>query len=299
LNFWEKQMKYRCGFIFSAIFSLTLINLYAGSNPLSRPPQLRSAAAMVMDQGTGECLLSKRADMATPIASITKLMTAMVVLDARLDMEESIRIEEEDKDYLRHSSSHLPIGACMTRRQAILIALLASENRAAHALGRTYPGGVAALVRAMNEKAKSLNLKETRFAEPTGLSEMNVSSAQELSRLVDAASRYPLIRDFSTTPETRLQVGRKNIRFTNTNALVRSGKWDIGLSKTGYIEEGGRCLVMQTRLAQRPILIVLLNSRGKNTRIADANRIKEWIEPPPPKKVKAAGKKKPSKKGKR
>jgi D-alanyl-D-alanine endopeptidase (penicillin-binding protein 7) len=255
-----------------------------------------------MDQGTGECLLSKRADVAAPIASITKLMTAMVVLDARLDMEESITIEEEDKDLLRHSHSHLPVGACMSRRQTMLIALLASENRAAHALGRTYPGGVHAAVRAMNEKAQSLNLKETRFVDPTGLSEMNVSSAQDLSRLVDAASRYSLIREFSTTPETTLQTGRKKIRFTNTNALVRNKKWDIGLSKTGYIEESGRCLVMQTHLAQRPILIVLLNSRGKNTRIADANRIREWIEPAKPqkaKKAKVAKQKKQKKKSKK
>jgi serine-type D-Ala-D-Ala endopeptidase (penicillin-binding protein 7) len=278
------------------IYFSSLLSLYAGSIPEVHAPQLKSAAVVVKDQGTGECLLVKRADTAMPIASITKLMTAMVVLDAKLDLEETISITEQDKDFLRHSQSKLPVGALMSRRQALLVALMASENRAAHALARTYPGGVSAAVRAMNEKARFLSLKDTRFSDPTGLSDENVSSAYELSRLVDAASHYPLICEFSTQPETILRVGRKQIRFVNTNALVRNRKWNIGLSKTGYIEEGGRCLVMQTRLAQRPILIVLLNSSGKNTRLADANRIKSWLEPPAPKKAKKSGRTKaPSK----
>jgi serine-type D-Ala-D-Ala endopeptidase (penicillin-binding protein 7) len=250
----------------------------AGYNPVSRPPQLRSAAFMVQDQSTGEYLLSKRAEISMPIASITKLMTAMVVLDARLNMEESITIEEQDKDTLRNSRSHLPVGACLSRREALLLALMASENRAAHALGRTYPGGVGAMVRAMNEKARSMALKETHFVDPTGLSDENISSAQELGRLVDAASHYAQICKFTTQPEITLQLGRKKVRFANTNPLVRNRRWQITLSKTGYIEEGGRCLVMQTHMAQRNILIVLLNSSGKNTRVADANRIKQWME---------------------
>ncbi len=256
------------------------IDLHAASIPAARPPRLGSAAALVQDQHTGEFLLTKHAEIAMPIASITKLMTAMVVLDARLDMSEYITIEEADKDMLRHSRSHLSVGTRLSRREALLIALMASENRAAHALARTYPGGVSALVKAMNKKARALELVETKFQDPTGLSDGNVSSARDLGQLVNAASSYPEICAFSTAPETTLRVGRKKLRFINTNALVRSHKWQIGLSKTGYIEDAGRCLVMQTQLARRSILIVLLNSVGKNTRLADANRIREWMEKP-------------------
>jgi D-alanyl-D-alanine endopeptidase (penicillin-binding protein 7) len=172
----------------------------------------------------------------------------------------------------------LPVGTRLTRRDALLLALMASENRAARALGRTFPGGIIALVSAMNEKARVLELSEARFEDPAGLSDGNVSSARDLIRLVDMACRYPLICAYSTQAEMTLQNGRKQLHFVNTNALVRNNRWQIGLSKTGYIEEGGRCLVMQTQLAQRPILIVLLNSTGKNTRLADANRIKQWME---------------------
>jgi serine-type D-Ala-D-Ala endopeptidase (penicillin-binding protein 7) len=253
-------------------------NLRAGSIPISRAPQLRSAAFMVQDQRTGEYLMSKRAEISLPIASITKLMTAMVILDARLDMDETIAIEEQDKDILRHSRSHLPVGACLSRREALLLTLMASENRAAHALARTYPGGLDALVQAMNKKAHAIALRDARFVDPTGLSDENVASAKDLSRLVDVASRYPQICDFSTQKEATLEFRRKSIRFANTNALIKNRKWQISLSKTGYIEDSGRCLVMRTQLAQRPVLIVLLNSFGKNTRLADAARIKTWLE---------------------
>jgi D-alanyl-D-alanine endopeptidase (penicillin-binding protein 7) len=205
-------------------------------------------------------------------------MTAMVVLDARLDMEALITIGEADKDRLRNSSSRLPIGTKLTRREALMVALMASENRAAFALGRTFPGGVHALVRAMNEKAKSMGLWDTRFEDPTGLSDGNISSAQDLGRLVAAACLYPAICSFSTQSEITIHHRRKRLKFVNTNPLVRNPKWQIGLSKTGYIEAGGRCLVMQTQLARRPVLIVLLNSTGKNTRLADAKRIKDWME---------------------
>jgi serine-type D-Ala-D-Ala endopeptidase (penicillin-binding protein 7) len=253
-------------------------DVFAGSIPSTRVPRLGSAAVLVQDQRTGEFLLAKQTETAMPIASITKLMTAIVVLDAKLRMDEVITIESADIDMLRHSHSHMPVGTQLTRRDAMLIALMASENRSAHALGRTYPGGVPALVAAMNEKARALGLDETRFDDPTGLSDRNVSSAQDLSRLVDTACRYPEICAFTTTAEATLQHGRKRLHFVNTNALVRNPRWQIGLSKTGYIEEGGRCLVMQTQLGQRPVLIVLLNSTGKNTRLADANRIKTWME---------------------
>ncbi len=252
--------------------------LHAASIPAVRAPKLRSAAYVVKDQHTGEFLLSRQAETAMPIASITKLMTAMVLLDAHLDMEEVITIQEGDKDTLRNSHSHLVVGTRLSRREALLVALMASENRAAHALARTYPGGVRALVHAMNEKALAMGFKETKFDDPTGLSDGNVSTAQELSRLVEAACRYPLICEFTTQRETTLQAGRRKLKFINTNALVRNPRWQIGLSKTGYIEEGGRCLVMQTLLARRTVLIVLLNSTGKNTRIADAKRIRDWME---------------------
>jgi serine-type D-Ala-D-Ala endopeptidase (penicillin-binding protein 7) len=255
-----------------------IVGVHAGSIPSAPIPKLRSAAFVVQDQRTGELLLSKQSNAAMPIASITKLMTAMVVLDAKLDMDAFITVEEADKDRLRNSHSHLPVGTQLTRREALLVALMASENRAAYALGRTYPGGVHALVNAMNEKARSLGLNDTRFEDPTGLSDGNISSAQDLSRLVAAACRYPQICHFSTQPEITLPHGRKVLKFVNTNPLVRNPKWQIGLSKTGYIEEGGRCLVMQTHLARRPVFIVLLNSTGKNTRLADAKRIKDWME---------------------
>ncbi len=254
------------------------INLEAASSRVPRGLRLRSAAAVVQDERTGELLLAKQADVAMPIASITKLMTAMVVLDAELDMEAVISIDNADKDTLRHSTSHLPVGTKLTRRQALLLALMASENRAAHALGRTFPGGIPALVTAMNQKGRALGLTGTKFVDPTGLRDENVSSAQDLTRLVEAARRYPQISAFSTQPECTVQRGRRQLHFVNTNALVRNPKWRIGLSKTGYIEEGGRCLVMQTELGQRSVLIVLLNSQGKHTHFADAIRIRQWIE---------------------
>lgn len=249
-----------------------------GSAP--RPPRLmlRSAAALVLDQETGQPLVEKQAEAVMPIASITKLMTAMVVLDAKLDLDEPLVIESQDKDMLRHSRSRLPVGTQLTRSQALGLALMSSENRAAHALGRTFPGGVAACVKAMDAKARALGLGETHFADPAGLSSGNVSSAVDLARLVEAAYHYPLIREYTTRPEATLHSGRRMLQFINTNALVRAGRWQIGLSKTGFIQEAGQCLVMQAMLAERPVLIVLLDSWGKYTRLGDANRIKQWLE---------------------
>jgi D-alanyl-D-alanine endopeptidase (penicillin-binding protein 7) len=239
---------------------------------------LKSASALVLDQGTGQALVEKQAQAVLPIASITKLMTAMVLLDAHLDPRESLTITAEDKDQLRHSKSRLPVGTSLPREEALLLALLASENRAAHALGRTFPGGLPAFVQAMNDKARSLGLSDARFEDPAGLSSGNVASAWDLARILQAAYRYPEIRDFTTRPGTTIQSGRHQIQFPNTNALVRGGRWNIGLSKTGYIEEAGRCLVMQAMLANRPVLIILLDSWGKYTRLGDANRIKQWME---------------------
>lgn len=239
---------------------------------------LYSASALVVDQSTGQPLLEKHPDTVVPIASISKLMTAMVVLDARLDMHEVISIGEEDVDSLKGTRSRLPVGTTMTREAAMLLALMSSENRAAHALGRHYPGGLSAFVTAMNRKAHSLGMTHTRFEEPTGLSSNNVSTAHDLARMVSAAARYNEIRAFSTTAEAKVELNGRIREFGNTNALVRSDRWEIGVSKTGYISEAGRCLVMQAKVAEKPVVIVLLDSNGKMTRVGDANRIKRWIE---------------------
>jgi D-alanyl-D-alanine endopeptidase (penicillin-binding protein 7) len=242
------------------------------------PLALKSASALVLDQSSGQALMEKQASVAVPIASLTKLMTAMVLLDAHLDPQEVLTITRDDMDFLRHSRSRLPVGSRLPREQVLLLALLASENRAAHALGRTFPGGLQAFVGAMNAKAAALGLQNSRFEDPTGLSSGNVASAWDLARILDAAYAYPEIRDFSTRGETTIRVGRRSIQFPNTNALVRNPRWNIGLSKTGYIEEAGRCLVMQAMLAHRPVFIILLDSWGKYTRLGDANRIRKWLE---------------------
>ena len=266
-------------------FSKSSITLASHRNSLStevsRNPRklvLRSAVALVEDQQTGELLIQKQATAVSPIASITKLMTAMVVLDANMDLQESLTIEPEDRDILRHSRSRLPIGTNLRRRDALLLALMASDNRSAHALGRTYSGGFDACVTAMNAKARSLGLLETHFVDSTGLSKGNVSSAKDLARLVDTAYRYRLIREYTTCKKAIVHSGRRIVEFRNTNHLIQNHHWQIGLSKTGYIDEAGRCLVMQARVAQRPVLIVLLDSQGKLTRVGDANRIKQWLE---------------------
>ena len=239
---------------------------------------LYSASALVIDQVSGQSLLDKNSHEVVPIASISKLMTAMVVLDAKLDLHEVIAIGEEDVDGLKGTRSRLPVGTTMTRETAMLLALMSSENRAAHTLGRHYPGGMPAFVTAMNRKAQSLGMNSSRFEEPTGLSSNNVSTARDLARMVAAAARYPEIRTFSTTAEAKLELNGRISQFGNTNALVRSDTWEIGLSKTGYISEAGRCLVMQARVADKPVVIVLLDSVGKMTRVGDANRIKRWME---------------------
>jgi len=239
---------------------------------------LQSGAVVVVDQEDGDALYRKNADAVVPIASITKLMTAMVVLDSIPDLQAPITITDEDVDYLRGSRSRLGVGATISRETALLLALMSSENRAANALGRHYPGGLPAFVAAMNRKATELGMHHSRFEEPTGLSSNNVSTASDLARMVAAAHRYPLIREFSTTPGAQIEVSGRLLDYNNTNSLVKSPTWDIGLSKTGFIHEAGKCLVMQARVANRPVVIVLLDSAGKLTRIGDANRIKRWME---------------------
>ena len=239
---------------------------------------IQSGAALVVEQGGGGALYQKNADAVVPIASITKLMTAMVVLDGAPDLLADISISDEDVDYLRGSRSRLHVGAVLSRKSALLLALMSSENRAAHALARHYPGGMPAFLAAMNAKARSLGMHATHFDDPTGLSSSNVSTANDLARLVAAAHHYPLIREFSTTADATLEVAGRDQTFRNTNPLVKNTGWDVGLSKTGYIHEAGKCLVMQARVADRPVVIVLLDSVGKLTRVGDANRIKRWME---------------------
>jgi serine-type D-Ala-D-Ala endopeptidase (penicillin-binding protein 7) len=240
---------------------------------------LRSNAVLVLDQESGQVLFGKNTHSVLPIASITKLMTAMVMLDASLDPDEVIRITKADVDFLKGSRSRLPVGIDLTRDDLLRLALMASENRAASALARSYPGGTGAFVQAMNLKAYLLGMSGTHFADATGLSSANVSTAEDLAKLVSAAQGYAQIREYSTATAHQVRVGRRAMNFHNTNRLTRSSGWEIGLSKTGYISEAGRCLVMQAKLAGRSIIIVLLDSWGKYTRIADASRIRNWLDP--------------------
>ena len=240
---------------------------------------LKSGAALVMDQSGERVLYAKNVEAVVPIASITKLMTALVVLEAELPLAEPVTISEADLDEIKHTRSRLRIGTTLPRSDLLKLALMASENRAAAALTRAYPGGTQAFVAAMNQKAIELGMWRTRFVDGTGLSSDNVSTAADLAKMVSAAFRHPLIREFTTdsTHAVELPNGRL-VRYTNSNRLVKNPSWQIGLSKTGYISEAGRCLVLQARIAATPVIIVLLDSWGKLSRVGDANRIKKWIE---------------------
>lgn len=239
---------------------------------------VKSGAALVIEQNDGDALFQKNADQVVPIASLTKLMTAMVVLDSAPLLETPLTITDDDVDYLRGSRSRLPVGTVISRETALLLALMSSENRAAHALGRNYPGGMPAFLSAMNGKARQLGMLHSRFEDPTGLTSNNVSTAHDLAKMVGAAHTYQLIRKFTTTAEAKIDVGGHEEAYRNTNPLVKNAAWDVGLSKTGYINEAGKCLVMQARLAEKAVVIVLLDSEGSMTRVGDANRIKQWLE---------------------
>ncbi len=241
---------------------------------------LASGSALVVDQRENAVVYAKNTEARLPIASITKLMTAMVVLDARLPLEEEVEVNEEDVDWLKGSRSRLPLGIVLTRHELLYLALVSSDNRAASALGRNYPGGKPAFVEAMNRKARALGMSDSRFEDPTGLNPGNTATAQDLVRMVQAAYGYPTIRQVTTTPQYTLALPREpgSLEFRNTNRLVRAQSWDIGLSKTGYINEAGRCLVMQADIAERPLLIVLLNGDGRYTPFADVVRLREWLQ---------------------
>ncbi len=240
---------------------------------------LKSASALVVDQGGQRVLYAKNTETVMPIASITKLMTALVVLESGLPLDERITIAESDVDDIKRTRSRLKVGTSLTRNDLLKLALMASENRAAAALARAYPGGATAFVSAMNHKAVELGMWRTRLVDGTGLSSDNVSTAHDLARLVGAAYRHELIRDYTTgTGHVVALDNGKLLQYRNSNRLVKNPQWEIGLSKTGYISEAGRCLVMQARIAATPVIIVLLDSWGKLTRVGDANRIKKWLE---------------------
>jgi len=241
--------------------------------------KVQSHIALIFDEQTQLPLYNKNSETVVPIASITKLMTAMVMLDARLPMDEAVNVAEDELNKLRRARSKLRVGMTLTRSEMLKLALMASENRAALALARSYPGGAMAMVAAMNTKAHVLGMQNTKFFDPTGLDSDNVSTAQDLVKMVAAARNYALIHQYTTSTSHSVEgLKGRTMRFSNTNPLVRNASWDIGLSKTGYISEAGLCLVMEANINQRPVIIVLLDSWGKRTRVGDANRIKKWME---------------------
>jgi len=241
------------------------------------PLELKSSVALVLDQDTNEVLFSKNSQAVLPIASITKLMTAVVVTEAQLPLDEMLTVTQDDVDTEKGSRSRLSVGTQLTREEMLHLALMSSENRAAHALGRSYPGGLPAFVAAMNRKASELGMVDTRYVEPTGLSSRNQSSARDLATLVKHAHGHQIIRDLSTSLEYQVAVGQRQLQFHNTNGLVKNPEWEIGLQKTGYISEAGRCLVMQAKLAGRQVIMVFLDSAGRYSRIGDAERVRKWI----------------------
>jgi D-alanyl-D-alanine endopeptidase (penicillin-binding protein 7) len=245
------------------------------------PLALQSSVALVMDESNSNVLFEKHSDVALPIASITKLMTSLVVLDAHQNMEEMVEVTDDDLDTEKGTHSRLAIGTVLSRRDLMHIALMSSENRAAHALCRNYPGGLPACLAAMNAKAAQLGMTSTYFNDPTGLSKENVASASDLAKLLQAASENPTIREFSTDTGYTVPVGRHMVAYHNTNSLVSNPGWDIVVQKTGYIVEAGKCLVMKAKIEGKTVLIVLLDSVGKYTRFGDANRIKKWVESKP------------------
>lgn len=250
----------------------------AGLHTAQDPLALKSSVALVIDQDTHEVLISKNEQAVLPIASITKLMTGTIVSEANLPMDEAITITQDDVDTEKGSSSRLMVGTTLSRGEMLHLALMSSENRAAHALGRTHPGGLAVFVAHMNAKARMLGMADTHYVEPTGLSSKNQSSARDLAILVNNAYQNPTLRELTTSPGYEVAVGHRTLQYNNTNRLVKNPLWDIGLQKTGYISEAGQCLVMQARVAGRHLIMVFLDSAGKLSRIADAERVRRWVE---------------------
>jgi len=249
------------------------------SQPLpTGKPVVKSASVLVVDEADSSVLYSRQAQKVMPVASITKLMTALVVLEGKQPLDERVEILPTDRERTKASASRLAVGTELSRGELLHLALMSSENRAAQAVGRAYPGGLPEFIRAMNAKAKALGMKHSRFVDPTGLSSGNVASAADLTKLVIAASQEPLIEEYSTSERLTVAVGRQLLEFRNTNSLTSKDDWDIAVQKTGYTQDAGQCLVMKASIQQRPVIIVLLNSYGKLTRVADARRIRRWME---------------------
>ena len=257
--------------------AVATFGMAAGLHSVDDPLALRSSVAYVLDQNTHEVLFSKNSQAVLPIASITKLMTALVVVEAHQPLDEKLTISQEDIDTEKNTRSRLAVGTTLTRGDMLHLALMSSENRAANALGRHFPGGLPAFVEAMNAKAASIGMADTHYAEPTGLSSHNQSSAKDLAALVNVASGVPLLRDLSTSREASVALGKRLVQFRSTNGLLSNPLWDIGLQKTGFINEAGKCLVMQARMAGRQLILVFLDSSGKASRIADAERMRKWL----------------------
>jgi len=286
-------MNRRLTIVFLALIAMTAFGQAAAQAPLVLDPaklRLASLNAVVVDASANRPVYAKGANDVTPIASLTKLMTAIVTLDAGPSLDEAIAIDVDDLDFVKGTSSRLRMGAELPRREMLRLALMSSENRAASSLARSYPGGTSAFVAAMNAKAEALGMTRTRFADPTGLSPRNVSTANDLALLVAAAAQYPQIREFSTTGSHYVEVQPTGqlLGFNNTNNLVKNAQWDITVSKTGYIREAGKCLVMLATIASKPFVIVLLDSAGKYTRLGDAQRVRYWLETGQPLPVVAA-----------
>lgn len=268
----------RIAFLLCVLFLISNHSVHAQDLDLNL--SLKSHAVMVFDAQNNETIYDKNVDNIMPIASITKLMTAMVVLDANVPLDEKITIQEADVDTLKKTRSRLRVGTSYARHELLHLALMSSENRAAAALGRAFPGGTKAFVKAMNAKAQELAMYDSYFVEPTGLSADNVSTARDLAKMVSAAYQYGEIREYSTTTRHTVKPRNKKgrLKYANTNGLLYSDHWQIDVSKTGFLNEAGRCLVMRAQVAGKPVVIVLLNSWGKNTRIGDANRVRKWME---------------------
>jgi D-alanyl-D-alanine endopeptidase (penicillin-binding protein 7) len=260
----------------------------AGLNRTHDPLDLRSSVAYVLDQTSSEVLFEKNSTVALPIASITKLMTGLLVVQAQQPLDEVLTITDADVDRHKFTSSRLPVGARMTRGNLLHIALMSSENRAAAALGRNYPGGITAFVAAMNAKARELGMNDTHYVDSSGLSSQNVSSARDLAKLVVTAHQEPLLRQYTTDPEYVVEASGRRMQYHNTNYLVAMPDWNIGLQKTGFINEAGRCLVMQAMIQGRNVVMVFLDSKGKQSRTADAGRMRRWLEALKPASIPAA-----------
>ena len=287
-----------CSAWFGAFLAAALISILLGASSASaatragkaaRGPDVRSTSVLVIDGSNSTVVFERKPDVVAPIASITKLMTALVVLDGKQPLDEIVEIAADDKNRGKGAFSRLNVGTKLSRSDLLRLALMSSENRAARALGRSYPGGEAAFVRTMNAKAKSLGMTQSHFADPSGLDTDNVSSARDLAKLVIAAGRSETIRDYSTSKDHEVRIGRSMVEFHNTNSLVKNPAWNITVQKTGYISEAGECLVMQALIEERPVIIVLLNSFGKYTRVADAKRIRQWMEAQHPRSLARAG----------